>query len=50
MNIPTREQMEEILSDKLAKEYPGEGVETGENWELIAEIFFKAGFDAASAD
>ena len=50
MNIPTHEQMSEILGQKLASEYPDECVEIGENWELIAEIFFKAGFDAASAD
>ena len=41
--------MEEILSDKLAREHPGWSVECGENWELIAEIFFKVGFEAASA-
>lgn len=48
MNIPTREQMTEILEAKLASEYPDESVENVENWELIAEIFFKAGYEAAS--
>lgn len=49
MNIPTNEQMREILSAKLESDYPEECVEIGENWELIAEIFYKAGFEAASA-
>ena len=49
MNIPTHEQMSEMLGAKLASDYPEECVETGENWELIAEIFYKAGFEAASA-
>ena len=49
VNIPTHEQMTEILGSKLASDYPDECVENGENWELIAEIFYKAGFEAAKA-
>lgn len=50
MNIPTRKQMTEILEQKLASDYPEESVESGENWELIAEIFYKIGFEAANAE
>lgn len=49
MNIPTHEEMSKILSEKLASDYPDECIELGEAWELIAEIFYKAGFEAASA-
>lgn len=49
MNTPTHEEMEAMLSAKLEADHPGECVELGENWELIAEIFYKAGFEAASA-
>jgi len=47
MNTPTHEEMEAMLSAKLKSDHPTEYVELGENWELIAEIFYKAGFEAA---
>ena len=49
MNMPTLEQMTEILESKLASDYPEECVQNGENWELIAEIFYKLGYEAAIA-
>lgn len=51
MDFPTAERIEElegILSDKLAKNYPDWSVECGENWELIAEIFYQAGIEDAT--
>lgn len=50
MKMPTRKEILEILETKLASDYPDESVESGENWEIIAEIFFKAGFEAAKAE
>ena len=48
MNIPTNEQIKQILSEKLDSDYPDECVELGENWETIAAIFYKYGFDSAT--
>ena len=47
MTILTYEQ---ILREKLASDYPDEAIELGENWELIAEIFYKLGYEAAKKD
>jgi hypothetical protein len=47
MNIPTHEEMEKVLEETLASDYPYESVENGENWQLIAEIFFRLGYDSA---
>jgi hypothetical protein len=41
------EELEQILSRELEK-YPDECVEMGENWELIAKIFYALGLEAAS--
>lgn len=46
MKIPTHEEMLEMLELQLASGYEDEYVELGENWEVIAEVFFKAGFEA----
>jgi len=35
--------LEEFMEEKLASDFPGWGVECGENWEMIATIFFNAG-------
>jgi hypothetical protein len=47
MNIPDYGQLEEILEASLASDYPEDYVEVGENWEIIAEIFYKVGFERA---
>jgi hypothetical protein len=47
MNIPDYEQLEEILEASLASDYPESSVGVGENWEIIAEIFYKVGFERA---
>lgn len=31
------------MGEKLESDFPGWSVELGENWELIATIFFNAG-------
>jgi hypothetical protein len=38
------EQLKKILEEGLAADYPDESVELGENWEIIAKIFFHAGY------
>ena len=50
MKIPTDEQMEKLLDEKLASDYPDESIQMGENWELLAEIFYKAGYEAGSKE
>lgn len=45
MKVPMYEECKEILAQKLAESYCDESVELGENWELIAEIFYKKGFE-----
>lgn len=47
LNIPTSDQMEKLLDAKMDSDYPAEYVELGENWEIIAAIFFKAGFESS---
>ena len=47
LEIPTTDDLEKILSDALAKDHEDEYVEMGENWELIAEIFYRAGYEKA---
>jgi hypothetical protein len=37
------ETLDDILGRILEKEYPDELVELGENWELIATIFYLIG-------
>jgi hypothetical protein len=41
-----QEQLNKILEEGLAVDHPDESVELGENWEIIAEIFFKAGYES----
>ena len=38
MQIPTNEQMDEILNTGLSEDYPDDCVELGEGWQLIAAI------------
>ena len=38
---------EQILHETLLEKYPGECVEMGENWELIAKIFYDLGYEEA---
>lgn len=45
--IPTNEEMVKILDAGLEDDYPDDSVEMGEGWELIAAVFFKAGYEAA---
>ena len=33
----------EVLTKVLSEKYPDNCVETGENWELIAKIFYEEG-------
>lgn len=39
------ENYEQMLDKVLAEKYPEESIEMGENWELIAKIFYDIGFD-----
>ena len=48
LEIPTTDELEKILSDALVKDHDGDCVEMGENWELLAEIFYRAGYEKAS--
>ena len=50
MNVPSTSEMTKLLGEKLAENYPDDCVELGEQWELIAEIFYKLGFAAANAE
>jgi hypothetical protein len=36
-----------MLKGELYINYPEESVELGENWEVIAQIFYKLGYEQA---
>ena len=38
----------DVLSKVLAEKYPDDFVELGENWELIAQIFYDIGLSDGS--
>lgn len=48
MVLPTPDEMRLILESNLLADYPEECVEIGENWEIIAVIFYTEGYKAAS--
>ena len=45
--MPDYDELNLMLLSRLARDYPDECVQEGKNWELIAEIFFRAGFENA---
>ena len=50
MKIPEMEELQEILNNMLEEHFPDWNVELGENWELMAEIFYRVGYDKACSD
>lgn len=39
-----------LLEEAAQREYPDYPIELGENWEIIAEIFYKLGRESVQAD
>lgn len=50
MEFMTYEEAQNLLNEKLETDYPEDSVELGDRWELIAEIFFKAGYEKAKQE
>lgn len=48
MNTPDWDELEDLLIPRLEKDYPDLNIELGEYWEVIAEIFYKLGWEACA--